>query len=103
MNRFISIGEVRLGLRLIVKQPILSVTVVLALATGICLSTMGFTLRDEIVNAKLPYAGGERFGRLEAQEKIAAASTSIRSATTRSEIAPRRSSTLAHSARGRSH
>jgi putative ABC transport system permease protein len=69
MNRFVSMGEVRLGLRLIVKQPILSATVVLALATGICLSTMGFTLRDEIVNAKLPYAGGERFGRLEAQDK----------------------------------
>jgi predicted permease len=69
MSRFVSVGELRLGLRLIVKQPILSVTVVLALATGICLSTMGFTLRDEIVNAKLPYAGGERFGRLEAQDK----------------------------------
>ena len=69
MNRFVSLGEVRLGLRLIVKQPILSATVVLALATGICLSTMGFTLRDEIVNARLPYAGGERFGRLEAQDK----------------------------------
>ena len=69
MNRFISLGEVRLALRLIVKQPILSATVVLALATGICLSTMGFTLRDEMVNAKLPYAAGERFGRLEAQDK----------------------------------
>ena len=62
-------GEVRLGLRLIVKQPILSATIILALATGICFATMGFTLRDEIVNAKLPYAGGERFGRLEAQDK----------------------------------
>jgi putative ABC transport system permease protein len=69
MSRFISWGEVRLGLRLIVKQPILSATVVLALATGICLSTMGFTLRDEIVNAKLPYVAGDRFGRLEAQDK----------------------------------
>ena len=43
MNRFISLGEVRLGLRLIVKQPILSITIILALATGICLATMGFT------------------------------------------------------------
>jgi putative ABC transport system permease protein len=69
MNRFLSWGEVRLGLRLIVKQPILSSTIILALATGIWLATMGFTLRDEIVNAKLPYAAGERFGRLEAQDK----------------------------------
>ena len=89
MNRFISLGEVRLALRLIVKQPILSATIILALATGICFATMGFTLRDELVNAKLPYAGGERFARLEAQDKTAAASTSIPSATTPSAIAPR--------------
>ena len=69
MNRVISWGEVRLALRLIAKQPILSATVVLALATGICLATMGFTFRDELVNAKLPYAAGERFGRLEAQDR----------------------------------
>ena len=69
MNRFISLGEVRLGLRLIVKQPILSVTIILALATGICLATMGFTLRDELVNAKLPYPAGERFARLEAADR----------------------------------
>src|SRR5689334_25249870 len=69
MNRFISLGEVRLGLRLIVKQPILSLTIILALATGIWLATMGITLRDEIVNAKLPYAAGERFGRIEAQDR----------------------------------
>src|SRR5262245_9584383 len=69
MNRLISLGEVRLALRLIVKQPILSATVVVALATGICLSTMGFTLRDELLHAALPYAAGERFGRFEAQGK----------------------------------
>ena len=43
MNRLISSGEVRLAFRLIVKQPILSATIILALATGICLATMGFT------------------------------------------------------------
>ena len=32
MNRLISVGEVRLGLRLIAKQPILSATIFLALA-----------------------------------------------------------------------
>ena len=64
MNRFISLGEVRLGLRLIVKQPILSITIILALATGICLATMGFTMREVMVSGTLPYAGGERFARL---------------------------------------
>lgn len=64
MNRIVSWGEVRLGLRLIVKQPILSGTIILALATGIGLATMGFTFRDELVNSKLPYQAGDRFVRL---------------------------------------
>jgi hypothetical protein len=56
MNRLISMGEVRLALRLIVRQPILSITIILALATGICVATMGFTFREELVNRTLPYA-----------------------------------------------
>jgi putative ABC transport system permease protein len=64
MNRFISMAEVRLGLRLIVKQPILSFTTILALATGICFATMGFTFREEIVNGRLPYQAGDRMARL---------------------------------------
>jgi putative ABC transport system permease protein len=64
MNRIISWGEVRLALRLLVKQPILSVTIILALATGICVATMGFTFREELLNATLPYAAGDRFARL---------------------------------------
>src|SRR5262245_38654165 len=63
MNRLISIGEVRLGLRLIAKQPILSATIILALATGICLVMIGFTFRDVIVNGTLPYQAGDRFAR----------------------------------------
>jgi predicted permease len=64
MNFPISMGEVRLAFRLIVKQPILSVTIILALATGICLSTMGFTLRDAVVNSSLPYQAGDRMARM---------------------------------------
>ena len=63
MTRLVSWGEIRLGLRLIAKQPILSATIILALATGIGLATMGFTLRDAIVHGTLPYDGGERFAR----------------------------------------
>jgi len=64
MNRIISMGEVRLGLRLIAKQPILSITIILALATGVCLTTIGFTFREELVNGRLPYQAGERFARV---------------------------------------
>ena len=64
MNRVISLGEIRLGLRLIVKQPILSITIILALATGVCLTTIGFTFREEIVNGRLPYQAGDRFARV---------------------------------------
>src|SRR5262245_13682933 len=64
MNRLISWGEVRLGLRLIVKQPILSATIILALATGICLATMGFTFRDALLHSSLPYQAGDRIGRV---------------------------------------
>src|SRR6185436_15981879 len=64
MNRIISLGEVRLALRLIVKQPILSVTIIVALATGITVAAVGFTMREEVINGKLPYAAGDRFARV---------------------------------------
>jgi len=69
MNRIISWGEVRLGLRLTVKQPILSGTIILALATGIGLATMGFTFRDALVNSTLPFANGERFARFNVYDR----------------------------------
>src|SRR4051812_47986563 len=69
MNRIISWGEVRLGLRLIAKQPILSATIVLALATGMCFATMGFTFREAMVNATLPFPGGDRFARLNVYDR----------------------------------
>ena len=64
MSRWITLSEVRLALRLIAKQPILSITIVLALATGIGLATIGFTLRDAILHGELPFANGHRFVRL---------------------------------------
>jgi putative ABC transport system permease protein len=69
MHRLVSWGEIRLGLRLIAKQPILSVTIILALATGIGLATMGFTLRDAMVNGTLPFQNGERFARLNVYDR----------------------------------
>ena len=64
MSRWITLSEVRLALRLIAKQPILSITVVVALATGIGLATIGFTLREAVLNSELPFANGDRFVRL---------------------------------------
>ena len=64
MSRWIALSELRLGLRLIAKQPILSVTIVLVLATAIGLATIGFTLREAILNSQLPFANGNRFVRL---------------------------------------
>ena len=64
MNRIVSWSELRLGVRLMAKQPVLSGTIILALATGICLATMGFTLRDEIENSTLPYRAGDRIARV---------------------------------------
>jgi predicted permease len=62
--RVISFTDLRLSFRLIAKQPVLSGTIVLALATGICLATMGFAVREAMVNSVLPYQAGERFVRV---------------------------------------
>ena len=64
MRRWLTSSELRLALRLIAKQPVLSITIVFALATGICLATIGFTLREAMLNSSLPFANGDRFVRL---------------------------------------
>ena len=64
MTRWITASELRLALRLIAKQPVLSLTIVLALATGVCLATIGFTLREAVLYSPLPFANGDRFVRL---------------------------------------
>ena len=40
-------------------------TIILALATGICLATMGFTFRDELLNSHAALSAGDRFARLD--------------------------------------
>jgi predicted permease len=64
MGRWITASEIRLALRLAAKHPVLSLTIVVALATGVCLATVGFTLRDAVLYSPLPYANGDRFVRL---------------------------------------
>ncbi|MCC7126703.1 MAG: FtsX-like permease family protein [Acidobacteria bacterium] len=74
VGRCITVSELRLALRLIVKQPVLSSTIVIALAIGIGLATVGFTLRDALLYGQLPFANGDRFVRLvlhsEAEDNI---------------------------------
>ena len=64
MTGWVTPSEFRLALRLIAKQPVLSITIVVALATGIGVATVGFTLRDAVLNSSLPFANGDRFVRL---------------------------------------
>src|SRR5262245_40441248 len=64
MSAWVTASEIRLALRLIAKQPVLSVTIVVALATGIGVATVGFTLRDAVLHSSLPFANGDRFVRL---------------------------------------
>src|SRR5262245_15428825 len=64
MARWITASEIRLALRLIAKQPVLSITIVVALATGVGLATVGFTLREAVLHSSLPFANGDRFVRL---------------------------------------
>ena len=49
------------ALRLIRKQPVLTATAVLALATGIAMATTGFALVEAVAYARLPFSGGERY------------------------------------------
>jgi predicted permease len=64
MSRWFTASEIRLALRLIARQPVLSLTIVLALATGVCLATIGFTLREAVLFSSLPFSNADRFVRL---------------------------------------
>ncbi|MEM7349519.1 MAG: ABC transporter permease [Acidobacteriota bacterium] len=74
---WISWTEVKLGLRLIRKQPILAATTILALAMGIAVATTAFTFVDVLHHGELPFAGGDRFVRLEVRTVPAGWSRSL--------------------------
>lgn len=61
MRHFFSASDSVLALRLIRKEPLLTFSVVLALATGIGMATTGFTLLEAVLFGRLPFAGGDRF------------------------------------------
>ena len=66
LNRWMSPCELRLGLRLLRKQPVVTLTTLLALTVGIGLATTGFTLIDSVLYSRLPFPNGDRFVVLDA-------------------------------------
>ena len=59
-------SELRLAVRFLRKQPIVTLTTVLALTVGIGMATAGFTLLDSVLYSKLPFPNGDRFVLLDA-------------------------------------
>ena len=53
--------EFRLALRLLRKQPVVTLTTLIALTIGIGMATTGFTLLDSVLYSRLPYPNGDRF------------------------------------------
>jgi putative ABC transport system permease protein len=54
-------GDLRLGARLMLRQPILTLTAVISLAAGVGLATVGFAFMNTVLFSRLPFAGGDRF------------------------------------------
>jgi predicted permease len=57
----LSLGEVRLGLRHMRRQPVVTCTIGVALAIGIGLATLGFAMMEALLFSRLPFEGGDRF------------------------------------------
>lgn len=61
---WITASDLKLSLRLMRKQPLLAATAVAALAVGIALATLGFSVLDTALHGELPFPDGERFVQL---------------------------------------
>jgi hypothetical protein len=79
-NRWISLTELRLAFRLLRKQPVATITTVLALTVGIGMATTGFTLLDSVLYSKLPFPNGDRFVLLDVYKQPEAQRTGLDSA-----------------------
>src|SRR5215203_171887 len=53
--------DLRLTLRLLRKQPVVTLTTLFALTVGIGIATAGFTLLDSTLYSRLPFPNGDRF------------------------------------------
>ena len=63
----ISVAELRFAVRRLRRQPVVTITTLLALAVGIGMATAGFTLLDAVMFSKLPYPNGDRYVLIEAR------------------------------------
>src|SRR5215216_648133 len=59
--RGLSLPELRLSIRVLRKEPIVTLTTILALAVGIGMATTAFTLLDAVLFSRLPFPNGDRF------------------------------------------
>ena len=62
---WISWSELRLGARLVRKQPLMAATTVLALGVGLGIATTGFSVISGVFGAELPFTWGDRLVRFE--------------------------------------
>lgn len=61
----LSAADLTQSLRRLRKRPLLTVTVIFALAVGIALATLGFALFEAVTLAELPFDDGERYVRFQ--------------------------------------
>ena len=61
--------DLRLGLRLMARQPILTLTATVSLAVGIALATVGFAFMEAVLFSRLPFQNGDRFVQLRVFEE----------------------------------
>lgn len=64
LRHALSMIDLRLGVRMMVRQPLLTLTATVALALGIGLSAVGFAFVEALLFSRLPFEGGDRFVRL---------------------------------------
>jgi hypothetical protein len=76
-GRLLSATDVRLGFRLMHKQPVLTVTAVVALAVGIGLATVGFAFMEATQFGRLLFDGGDRFVTLQVSAEAGGTSATL--------------------------
>jgi putative ABC transport system permease protein len=69
--------ELRFALRLLRKQPVVTLTTLFALTVGIAVTTTGFTLLDSVIFSRLPFPNGDRFVLLDVYTEPEAERTSL--------------------------
>lgn len=64
MTEWTNWADTRHAIRLLRKQPMVAITLILALAIGIGMATTGYTFLDSVLFGELPFPNGDRFVKL---------------------------------------